>query len=77
MNNNDNNKSNVCSYIYEKISLIFNSLSCIDPENNFRERQKMSSFISKIIDNLPLDFTDKDVQKVLTKKQYDFYQEYM
>jgi len=67
----------MCSYIYEKITLLFNSLSCVDPENNFRERQKKSNFISKIIDKLPPDYSDKDVQKVLTKKQYEFYQEYM
>lgn len=73
----NNNNHNMCNYIYKKVLSIFKSLSCIDPENNFRERQKMSIFISKIIDNLPIDFSDKDVQKVLTKKQYDFYQEYM
>jgi hypothetical protein len=77
MNNNDNNKLDVCSYIYKKISLLFSSLSCVNPENNFIERQKKLNIISKIIDNLPVDCTDTDVQNVLTKKQYDFYQEYM
>ena len=78
MNNNDNdNNPNICNYIYVKFLSLFNSLSYIDPENNFRKRQNMSNHISKIIDRLPPDFSDKDLQKILTQKQFNFYKEYM